>query len=96
MTVAAHVCVILAGALTFLSALGMWAMRTPLQRLHFLSPPATAGAGLVSLALWLGERDVQAGIKGALTALALLGANSIVAHATARAIEAHEPQEKKP
>ncbi len=88
--------ILVAGVLTLLSALGMWAMRTPLQRLHFLSPPATAGAGLVSLALWLGESDLQAGIKGALTAFALLAANSIVAHATARAIERHASREKRP
>ena len=80
----ASVAAVAAGVITLLSAVGMWVMHDPYQRLHYLSPPATAGAGLLALALWLGLPGLQAGVKGTLAAFALAGVNGVLTHATAR------------
>ena len=70
---------------TLISALGVLVMRDPLQKLHYISPPATLGVSLIAAALFLGEPDPQAGAKAVFVALLLLGMNAVATHATARA-----------
>jgi multisubunit Na+/H+ antiporter MnhG subunit len=79
-----------AAILALLSAIGMWAMRDPYQRLQYLALPATASAALLALALWLGLSGNQAGAKGTLAALALAGVNGVLTHATARVFKHRE------
>ncbi|HEX3892519.1 MAG TPA: monovalent cation/H(+) antiporter subunit G [Terracidiphilus sp.] len=73
-----------------LGALGMWRMKEPTQALHYLSLPATGGAILLTLAVFLSQGSSQASWKVLLIALILLASNSVVTHATARAFRARE------
>jgi len=68
----------------------MWRMREPMQALHYLSLPATAGAILVTIAVFVAQGLKQASWKMVLIALVPLATNSVVTHATARAFRARE------
>jgi monovalent cation/proton antiporter MnhG/PhaG subunit len=71
--------------LCWLGVLGMWRMKEPMQALHYLSMPATAGAILLTVAVFVAQGAGQASWKMTLIALILLATNSVVTHATARA-----------
>ncbi len=73
-----------------LGAFGMWRMREPTQALHYLSLPATGGAILLTVAVFLSQGISQAAWKVLLIAFILLLSNSVVTHATARAFRARE------
>jgi multisubunit Na+/H+ antiporter MnhG subunit len=74
----------------WLGVIGMWAMRQPIQALHYLALPASVGVTALTVAVWLEEGNTQASWKTLLIGLVLLGINSVVAHATARAFRARE------
>ena len=84
--------VLLAGVvlLCWLGVLGMWRMKEPMQALHYLSLPATAGAILLAAAVFASQGSGQGFWKAALIAAILLANNSVVTHATARAFRARE------
>jgi multisubunit Na+/H+ antiporter MnhG subunit len=84
--------VLLAGVvlLCWLGVLGMWRMKEPMQALHYLSLPATAGAILLTIAIFVSQGIAQAFWKVALIAGILVASNSIVTHATARAFRTRE------
>lgn len=71
-------------------ALGMWRMRYPVQALHYLTLPAAVGMTALIVAVFLRLGFGQASVKTLLIGLVLLGINSVVAHATARAFRARE------
>lgn len=73
-----------------LGTLGMWRMKEPTQALHYLSLPATGGAILLTIAVFLSQGSSQAAWKVLLIAFILLLSNSVVTHATARAFRARE------
>jgi len=75
----------LAVVVAILSSIGIAVMRDPYQRLHFISPPASVSALLVTAAIFLGEKQKQAGAKAALVAFLLYFMNAVITHATARA-----------
>ena len=77
-------------AACWLGVLGMWRMPTPTDALHYLALPATAGVGLLAVAVFLKTGNSQQAWKTVLIAGVLLASNSIVAHATARAFRARE------
>ena len=70
--------------------IGMWRMPEPMQALHYLSLPASAGATFLVIAVFLEEGSSQISWKTLLIALVLLAINSVGAHATARAFRARE------
>jgi multisubunit Na+/H+ antiporter MnhG subunit len=74
----------------WLGVIGMWVMRQPIQALHYLALPASVGMTALIVAVWLVEGNTQASWKTLLIGLMLLGINSVVAHATARAFRARE------
>ena len=76
--------------LCWLGVLGMWRMKEPMQALHYLSLPATAGAILLTVAVFISQGIVQGFWKVVLIAMILLGTNSVVTHATARAFRSRE------
>jgi monovalent cation/proton antiporter MnhG/PhaG subunit len=76
--------------LCWIGVLGMWRMREPMQALHYLSLPATAGAIFLAFAVLISQGVGQAFWKVLLIAAVLLGTNSVVTHATARAFRARE------
>jgi multisubunit Na+/H+ antiporter MnhG subunit len=84
--------VLLAGVvlLCWLGVLGMWRMKEPMQALHYLSLPATAGAILLTIAIFVSQGIAQAFWKVVLIAGILVASNSIVTHATARAFRTRE------
>jgi multicomponent Na+:H+ antiporter subunit G len=88
--VAAAVLAAVAVLVTLTSAIGVWAMRDPYQRLHFLAPPATVGAALLALAIGL-DGGPRAAVKPALVLCLLAALNGVVSHATARAAWPPEP-----
>jgi len=79
-----------------LSSIGLLAMRDPYQRLHYVTPPASLCALAVTIAIFLGEKQKQAGGKAALVAFLLYFMNSVVTHATARAHFVREKGEWPP
>jgi monovalent cation/proton antiporter MnhG/PhaG subunit len=74
----------------WLGVLGMWRMKEPMQALHYLSLPATAGAILLTIAVFIAQGAGQAAWKVALITIILMVTNSVVTHATARAFRARE------
>lgn len=74
--------------LCWLGVLGMWRMREPMQALHYLSLPATAGAIFLTLAVLCSQGISQAFWKALLVTAVLMATNSVVTHATARAFRA--------
>lgn len=76
--------------LCWLGVVGMWRMKEPMQALHYLSLPATAGTVLLTVAVLIAKGADQAFWKMALIALVLLAANSVVTHATGQAFRARK------
>ncbi|MCA1827949.1 MAG: monovalent cation/H(+) antiporter subunit G [Myxococcales bacterium] len=86
----ASIFVYLAAACAVFGALGIWLMRDPYQRLHYITLPAVFSSLFITIAVFLREPQKQAGGKVALAALVLFALNSIVTHATARAAWVYE------
>ena len=74
----------------WIGVLGMLRMREPMQSLHYLALPATFGVIALTVAV-LSETGLSSTtVKTALIAIVLLGINSVVSHATARAFRTRE------
>lgn len=84
------VLLILVALLCWLGVLGMWRMKEPMQALHYLSLPATAGSMLLAIAVLISQGLGQAFGKVLLITMVLLASNSVVTHATARAFRARQ------
>ena len=85
-----HVLLVLVMIFCWLGVLGMWRMREPMQALHYLSLPACGATVALTAAVFFQTGNSQAGWKTLLICLVLLGINSVVTHATARAFRARE------
>lgn len=73
----------------WLGGLGMVRMREPMQALHYLALPAI-GAFVLAAAVFLRTGPSQAAWKTLLIAVIVMGINSVVAHATARAFRTRD------
>ncbi len=84
--------VLLAAAVlvTLLSVLGMVRMRDPYQRLHYIAPPASLSAAFITLAIFLQRGFKPESFKALFATLILIGMNSVVTHAAARAFRIAE------
>jgi multisubunit Na+/H+ antiporter MnhG subunit len=84
--------VLLAGivASCWIGVIGMLRMRVPMQALDYLSVPACVGSLLLVAAVFVHTGSSSAAWKTVLICLLLLGVNSIVTHATARALRSRE------
>ncbi|MFY0576150.1 monovalent cation/H(+) antiporter subunit G [Cystobacter fuscus] len=80
----------LAVGLVLICAVGVMVMRDPLQRLHYVSPPATLCAVLITVAVVLDQPQKQAWLKTLLVTGVLCLMNAVVTHATARAVRVRE------
>lgn len=69
----------------WLGVIGMLRMRHPTQALQYLTLPATIGMGAVTVAMFVDMGLSSAAFKTLLIAVVVLGINSVVTHATARA-----------
>jgi multisubunit Na+/H+ antiporter MnhG subunit len=74
----------------WLGVLGMLRMREPTQALHYLTLPSTIGILGLTAALFVETGWSSIAFKTLLIAMVLLGINSVVTHATARAFRTRE------
>lgn len=86
----------LAVILCILCCLGLVVMRDSYQRLHFSSPVTALAAWLIAAAVWVESPAWQARIKAVLIAFILLAMNSILSHATAKAIRIRQVRHWEP
>jgi len=82
--------------ITWLSVLGMLRMRDPYQRMHYMSVPASLGAGLITIAILLQDGLKPEFFKALVTTFVLIAMNSVVTHAAARAFRIAETKDWKP
>jgi monovalent cation/proton antiporter MnhG/PhaG subunit len=80
----------------WLGVLGMLRMREPMQALHYLSLPASLGAVLLTIAVFLATGNSQASWKMTFIAIVLICTNSVITHTTARAFRVRELGHWKP
>jgi monovalent cation/proton antiporter MnhG/PhaG subunit len=90
-------------ALCLACAIGLLTAGNPYDRLQFCSPVASVAVLLIVIAVWINDPAWQARVKSALIGVVLFAMNSILSHATARAIRIRdaghwepEPDEKIP
>lgn len=76
--------------LTLFCSLGLVVMRTPYERLHFVTPPASLGAAFLTLAILIDGQSLAASSKAVVMAVLLLVSNGVVSHVTARAARIRE------
>lgn len=74
----------------WIGVLGMMRMRHPMQALNYLALPATAGMAALTVAVFLKTGWDPAAFKTVVIAVVVLGINSVVTHASARAFRARE------
>lgn len=76
--------------LTLVCSLGLVVMRTPYERLHFVTPPASLGALWLAVAIVVDGRSADASAKALVMAVLMLISNGVVSHVTARAARIRE------
>ncbi len=85
MHVAVAVLVALTALFALLGAVGVWLMRDTYQKLHYLTLPCSVATGFLCVAMFVGEKQKQAGGKVVLISAVLFLMNAVVTQATARA-----------
>jgi multicomponent Na+:H+ antiporter subunit G len=81
---------------TLISVLGMWRMRDPYQRMHYISPAASLGAIFITAAIFLQQGMKAESFKALVTTLVLIGMNTAVTHGAARALRIAEVKNWQP
>ncbi len=82
--------------ITLLSVLGMWRMRDPYQKMHFIAPPASLSAACFTVAIFLQDGLKPEFFKAFVTTIVLIGMNTVVTHAAARALRIAETEDWNP
>jgi monovalent cation/proton antiporter MnhG/PhaG subunit len=83
-------------ALTIVCSIGLLVMRDAYQRLQFCSPVVSVSMFLIVIAVFIEESDSQARFKVVLIYVLSLVVNSILSHATARAIRIRQEGQWSP
>ncbi|MFN2460531.1 MAG: monovalent cation/H(+) antiporter subunit G [Candidatus Velthaea sp.] len=92
--IAIDVLLVLGVILALLSCLGIVAMRTTLQRVHFVGLIGVPGTILTAGAVAIGGHVTSGtGLKAAFIGLVLVAFGPILAHATVQAIVARGPED---
>ncbi len=81
---------------TLLSVLGMLRVRDSYQRMHYISPPASLSALFIAAAIFLQRGLKPESFKALFTALVLIGMNTAVTHAAARAFRIADTDNWRP
>ena len=76
--------------ITLVSTLGMLRMRDAYQKMHYIAPPAALSAIFITAAIFLQRGFKAESFKALFTTLVLIGMNSVVTHAAARAFRIAE------
>ena len=92
----AGVLVGIAVALAVICGVGVAIVTKALERLHFSASVTSFSAVLIAVAVWIDDPTWQSRLKVALVALVLFVMNSILSHATARAIRIRDDQHFEP
>lgn len=92
----AAVLVGIAVALSLACSIGVAVMKSALERLHFSATVSSFGAGLIACAVWIDDPTWQSRLKVVLVALVLFVMNSVLSHATARAIRIRDHHHFEP
>ena len=82
--------------ITLLSVLGMWRMRDPYQRMHYISPPASLTSLLIAVAILIQNGLKPEFFKAVVITFVLIGMNTVVTHAATRAFRISETKNWKP
>ena len=83
----------LAVGLALICASGLLVVRDVYQRMHFSSPITSWCIGLIAIAVWIEDHDPQARGKVIAVMLILFLMNSVLTHATARAVRVRRERE---
>ena len=84
-TIIIEICLSAAVLITVISVLGMWRMRDAFQRMHYIAPPASLSAFFITVAVFVQRGFKPESFKATFTTLVLIGMNTVVTHAAARA-----------
>jgi monovalent cation/proton antiporter MnhG/PhaG subunit len=76
--------------ITLISVVGMLRMRDAYQRMHYISPPASLSAIFITTAIFLQQGFKPESFKALFATLVLIGMNTFVTHAAARAFRISE------
>lgn len=95
-TLVIEVVVYTAVLIALLSSWLMLRMKDEYQMMHFMSPPASLSAILITVAIFLQQGLKPESFKALFTVGALILMNSIVTHVTARAFRIREIESWKP
>ncbi len=95
-TIAIEASVSIAVLITLVSVLGMVRMRDPYQRMHYIAAPASLSTFLITLAIFLQRGLKPESFKALFTTLVLIGMNTMVTHAAARAFRIAEVRDWHP
>ena len=94
--IAIDVLVAAAVIVAFFSVLGMVRMQDPYQRMHYISPPAALTPLLITIAIFLQDGIKPESFKAVVTTLVLIGMNTVVTHAAARAFRMSDTKDWHP
>lgn len=94
MTIVINFLVYAAVAVAFLSAWLMLRMKDEYQMMHFMAPPASVSAMLITIAIFLQQGLKAESFKALFTTGVLLMMNAVVTHATARAFRIRDTKGK--
>ncbi len=95
-TTAIDVLLAAAVVITLLSVLGMVRMRDPFQRMHYIAPPASLSALLITAAIFLQRGLKPESFKALFTALILIAMNTAVTHSAGRAFRVADTKGWRP
>lgn len=82
--------------ITLLSSWLMLRMRDEYQMMHFLAPPASVAAILITIAIFLQQGRKPESFKALFVVLVLIAMNAIITHVTARAFRLRDTHDWKP
>lgn len=72
------------------SVLAMTRMRTPYQKMHYLAAPASLSAIFITVAIFLQRGLKPESFKAVFVTVVMIGMNTVVTHAAARALRIAE------
>jgi monovalent cation/proton antiporter MnhG/PhaG subunit len=94
--IAIDVLIAAAVLVALLSVLGMLRMRDPYQRMHYISAPAALSPLFITIAIFLQDGLKPESFKALVTTFVLIGMNTVVTHAAARAFRMAETEHWRP
>ena len=95
-TISIEALLVAAVLIVIASVLGMWRMRDPFQRMHYIAPPASLSAIFITLAIFLERGLKPESFKALVTTVVLIAMNAVVTHAATRSFRIAEVKNWRP